>query len=250
MDTSLFAPGGYRFIPAYFQYSSGVAAAPGNGIERVQLKVPVPLARGFEIAAQHMRHAGRPLTAFCACELRSPGQFTDAGFKAFNELYCRTLSDWGIYDASTQINPVARSNVAPEIGGPAEPCLYAFSYTVAGGSPSASFVIAGSAESKPGTGPYPERIVRYGDTSPQALREKAGHVLGVMEARLAAFGLRWADTTASQVYTIHDLHPFLADAIVARGAAQAGLTWHFARPPVEGLELEMDCRGVAHERVA
>ena len=27
------------------------------------------------------------------------------------------------------------------------------------------------------------------------------------------------------------------------------LTWHFARPPVVGLEYEMDCRGVAKESV-
>jgi len=28
-----------------------------------------------------------------------------------------------------------------------------------------------------------------------------------------------------------------------------GLTWHFARPPVQGLDFEMDVRGVAHEFV-
>jgi hypothetical protein len=26
-----------------------------------------------------------------------------------------------------------------------------------------------------------------------------------------------------------------------------GSTWHFALPPVEGLDFEMDVRGVAHE---
>src|SRR5262249_45240295 len=65
------------------------------------------------------------------------------------------------------------------------------------------------------------------------------------ERRLAAFGLGWSDTTAAQVYTVHDLYPFLADEIVRRGAAHAGLTWHYARPPVQGLEYEMDCRAVA-----
>jgi hypothetical protein len=25
------------------------------------------------------------------------------------------------------------------------------------------------------------------------------------------------------------------------------LTWHFARPPVQGLDFEVDVRGVAHE---
>jgi hypothetical protein len=34
---------------------------------------------------------------------------------------------------------------------------------------------------------------------------------------------------------------------VRRGAAWHGLVWHFARPPVVGLEYEMDCRSVPLE---
>ena len=91
--------------------------------------------------------------------------------------------------------------------------------------------------------------MRRGDVTPQGLREKARFVLGTMESRLAALGLTWADTTATQVYTVQDLHPFLADEIVRRGAANAGLTWHYCRPPVVGLEYEMDCRGIEVERI-
>ena len=68
-----FAAGNYRFIPAVFQFSSGVAAQPGYEIERVRFDRPVPLAEGFRRAADLMRAANRPLTSFCACELRSPG---------------------------------------------------------------------------------------------------------------------------------------------------------------------------------
>ena len=74
-------------------------------------------------------------------------------------------------------------------------------------------------------------------------------MLGEMERRLGVLGFDWADTTATQVYTVFDLYPFLADEIVRRGAARAGLTWHFSRPPVRDLDYEMDCRGVAIERV-
>jgi hypothetical protein len=70
-----------------------------------------------------------------------------------------------------------------------------------------------------------------------------------MERRLGLLGESCVDTTAAQVYTVHDLHPFLGDEIVKRGAARCGLTWHFCRPPVVDLEYEMDCRGVAEERV-
>ncbi len=73
--------------------------------------------------------------------------------------------------------------------------------------------------------------------APTLCARKARYVLGEMERRLAAFGLGWADTTATQVYTVHDLYPFLADEIVRRGAAHSGLTWHYARPPVRELEV-------------
>jgi hypothetical protein len=74
-------------------------------------------------------------------------------------------------------------------------------------------------------------------------------VLDVMEKRMAALDVAWGSTTGVQVYTVHDLYPFLGAEIVARGATRHGLTWHFCRPPVIGLEYEMDCRGVALERV-
>jgi hypothetical protein len=81
------------------------------------------------------------------------------------------------------------------------------------------------------------------------LREKARFVLGEMERRMGLLGFTWNDTTAVQVYTVHDLHPFLGEEIVRRGAAAHGLSWHFCRPPVRGLEYEMDCRAVSVETV-
>ena len=250
MTTQIFAPGGYRFIPGVFQYSGGAAAEPGYAVERVTFRTPVPLKRGFERIAAIIEARGRPLTAFCACELRSPAPFTDAGFRAFNEVYVTTLAKWGIYDDKTKVNPVARSNVCPELDKPAEPSFHAFSYTVASGGKMPTFVVAGSGEAREGGASYRERTVRHGETSPEAMREKAIFVLAEMERRLKLLGFAWAHTTASQVYTVHDLHPFLGDEIVRRGAARSGLTWHFCRPPVQGLEYEMDCRGVAVEQCA
>lgn len=248
MSVLPFAPGGYRFIPAVFQYSGGAAAEPGFHVERVTFREPVPLKQGFERAAAIIAARGRPLTAFCACELRSPLQFTDEGFRAFNEHYCEALAQWGIYDKASKVNPVARSNVCPEIAPPPEPCFHAFSFTVAAsGATAPTFVVSGSGEAREGGASYRERTVRWGETGPEAMREKALHVLGEMERRLGLLGQSWAGTTATQVYTVHDLHPFLGDTIVARGAARAGLTWHYCRPPVQGLEYEMDCRSVAAE---
>ena len=242
-----FPAGNYRFIPAVFQYSSGAAADSGFEIERVRFDSLLPLAEGFARAARYIQAAGRPLTSFCACELRSPAAFTDDGFRAFNQHYVKTLAEWGIFDGTT--NPVARSNVCPEIDPPAEPSFYAFSFTRPSQNATPSFVIAGSAEAREGSGNYSERTVRYRDLSPDGVREKVQATVGAMESRLDAFGGGWKDTTAVQAYTVHDFHPVVADELVRRGATRSGLTWHFARPPVIDLEYEMDCRRVMRETV-
>jgi hypothetical protein len=247
--TCEFPAGNYRFIPAVFQYSSGATANSGFEIERVRFDRLTPLAEGFAQIAKYIQAAGRPLTSFCACELRSPAAFTEAGFLAFNQHYVKTLAEWGIFDGTS--NPVARSNVCPEIDPPAEPSFYAFSFTRPreGAAAAPDFVIAGGAEARGGSGSYPERIVRYRDLSPDGLKEKVGFTVGEMESRLAALGFGWKDTTAVQAYTVHDFHPVMAEELVRRGAARSGLTWHFARPPVIDLEFEMDCRRVTREVV-
>lgn len=245
-STEPFAAGGYRFIPGPFQYSGGVAAAPGFRIERVRFARLVPLAQGFAAVEAHLASLGRPPTAFCACELRSPAQFSEAGFIAFNRLYVERLAQWGIF--RDEVNPVARSNVCPEIDPPGTPSFYAFCYTVPGEG--GGFVAAGSGEARGETsGSYADRIVRLGDQSPEGMRDKAVYVLGEMERRMAALGCGWGDVTTTQLYSVYDIHPFFAPEIVARGAAPAGLTWHYARPPVEGLDLEIDVRGLSRELV-
>ncbi|MBI3516820.1 MAG: hypothetical protein HY060_22545 [Proteobacteria bacterium] len=245
--TITFTPGGYRFIPGVFQYSGGVAAQPGLAIEHVRFANPVPLAEGFVRIAAHIKAAGRPLTAFCACELRSPAPFTEAGFIAFNRVYVGTLAEWGIF--KDEINPVARSNVCPELDPPGEPSFHGFAFTTVAPGATPSFHISGSGEAPEGKGNYGDFIVARGDVSPSGMLKKARAVLGEMERRLAAVGANWRDTTAVQLYTVHDIHPFLGDELVRRGAVRHGLTWHFARPPVIELDYEMDCRGVALERV-
>jgi hypothetical protein len=238
--------GGYRYLPGVFQYSAAVAAEPGFEIERARFLRPVPLAEGFRAVEAQLTALGRPLEAFCACELRSPAPFTEEGFLAFNRGYVGTLERWGIYRDGA--NPIARSNVCPEIDPPHTPSFYAFAYTVparAGARP--SFHIAGSGESPEGKGSYRDHIVRCGDTSPEGLREKARFVLGEMERRMRALGFGWDQVTATQLYTVYDVHPILADELVRRGATPGGLTWHFARPPVVNLDFEMDVRGITRE---
>src|SRR3954470_8491563 len=86
----VFEDGGYRYIPAVFQYSGGVAAEPGYEIERARFAKPLPLVQGFAAVEKHLAAIGRPATAFAACELRSPEPFTDQGFVEFNKVYVKT----------------------------------------------------------------------------------------------------------------------------------------------------------------
>ena len=243
-----FQPGGYRYLRAGFQFSSGVAAEPGFEIERARFLTPVPIAEGFAAVEAHLRALGRPSTAFAACELRSAEPFSEQGFQDFNRVYVQTLERWGIY--RDERNPVARTNVCPEYAKPKSPVLYAFSYTVPSRSQRGSFIIAGGAEVRGGAAgsSYAERTVRAGETSPDAMREKVQYVAELMEQRLAALGFSWKDAISTQAYTVHDMGPLVAG-LAARGACAGGLTWHYTRPPVKGLEFEMDVRGAAREIV-
>ena len=168
-------------------------------------------------------------------------------FRAFNDIYIQTLIAWGVMKGG--VNPVARSNVCPKIDPPAEPSFHAFSFTVPAPEASASFVIAGSGESVEGKANYRDYIVRPGDTSPAGMLEKAKFVLDEMERRMSAFGGDWRQTTAVQLYTVQDVYPILESELGRRGVLRCGLTWHFNRPPVQGLEYEMDCRCIYRERV-
>lgn len=245
---SKFTQGGYRFVNGVFQYSAGVGAEPGFEIIRARFGRHVPIDEGFKRIEAHLTRLDRPIDALCACELRSPHPFDDAGFLAFNQNYVEPLRRWGI--VKNDVNPVARSNVCPAVNPPSESGFYAFSYTApVTASVAPTFVIAGSGEAPEGRKTYREKAVRIGDHSPDAIREKAQWVLREMERRMAALGVTWADSTATHLYTLYDVHHIMADEIVGRGAASAGLTWQFCRPPVDVLDYEMDVRGVRTEIV-
>jgi len=246
-ELALFNQGGYRFIPSVFQYSGGVVAGDGYSIVRVRLTKPIPFSEGFQRIEKIIKAAGRPLNAFCACELRSPAPFTDEGFKSFNQIYVDRLRRWGIL--SGELNPVARSHVCPAVSPPKEPSLYAFAYTEKIISAGPSFIVSGSAEVPEGKANYQDYIVRPGDASSDGMREKSAFVIEEMERRLGTLGFHWRDITAAHVYTLRSLDPSVADDVVRRGALHGGLNWQYCRPPVVGLEYEMDCRGISFERI-
>ena len=240
--------GGYRYLPGITAFSSGTVAMPGHEIVHVTLGAPVPWRDGFARIDHHLHDVGRPRTALCGIELRSPAPFTFDGFAMFNEGYRALLGDWGILVGDD--NPIPRTNVAPVAAVPSEPSLYAFAYTVPGATPAPTFIVAGAGEMRDRALGV-EGIVRHGDTSPEAMREKARFVMNIMQERLRGLGADWSRVRVIDVYTAEAIHSFLLDEILrpAGPAAIHGVRWFPSRPPVQGLEFEVDLRGVARELV-
>jgi hypothetical protein len=241
-------PGGYSFLKGISPYSGGVAALPGFEIINVRLDRALPLDRGFTAIENYLESQHRPRQALCAVELRSPHPFTFQGFQNFNQRYVSILNRWRLLLGD--VNPVARTNVAPHLRAPAEPSVYAFSITTPTQNAPASFVIAGAGELPEGS-LDPHDVIRRGETSEAALREKVRFVIGLMSARLAGLEVSWKQVTSAQVYTVHDIHPFLEREILSgmREAACLGIHWHYARPPIESIEYEMDLRGCRREAI-
>jgi hypothetical protein len=243
------APAGrYRFLPGIPAFSSGVVAMPGFEIVHATLLAPVPWREGFQRIERHLTEAGRPRTALCGIMLRIPRPFTFDGFDEFNAGYRALLGDWKILVDGE--NPIPRTNVAPVVGAPAEPSLYAFSYTTAGATPQPTFIVAGAGEMRE-SARGPEGIVRHGDTSADAMREKARRVMTIMQQRMQGLGAAWNRISAIDVYTAQPIHGLVEEEILrlAGPAAIHGVRWYPSRPPIQGLEFEVDMRGVARELV-
>lgn len=240
--------GNYSFIKGISPYSAGVAAAQGFAVEHARFQPELPLRDGFTAIDRHLKSVGRPRQALCAIELRSPRPFTFQGFSDFNAGYVDILKSWEILQDG--LNPVARTNVAPEVKPSAEPLLHGFSYTVPSSDAGITFVVAGAGELPEGS-LDPHDVVRRGENSPDALREKARFVLGLMESRLRELGGDWKNVTTTDIYTVHDIHPLLETDILPRlgPAARQGVTWHYTRPPIVSIEYEMDLRGCRREIV-
>jgi len=240
--------GNFRFLRGIAPYSSGAIADKGYEVAHVTLAPAPPYRKGFEAVDRHLKQHGRPPQALCGIELRSPRPFTFSGFNEFNQPYLELLKERNLL--LDGLNPVARTNVAPEVGPPSEVALYGFSFTEPSTAARPTFVVAGAGELT-GERLDARDIVRRGDVSPEGLRAKASHVLGLMEERLRGLGVEWRHVTAVEVYTVHSISGLMRDLLLPRigGAGIHGIRWHFARPPIEEIEFEMDVRGCGRELV-
>lgn len=235
--------GDYRFLPGIAPYSCGVVSKPGFEIVPVTFQCPMPFRRGFDRIADFLAATGRPRTALCSVSLRSPRPFSFPGFKAFNTEYCAILGEWGVFVDG--VNPIARTNVAPAIDPPQEPALFGFSFTrPCPADQCATFVVAGAGELPEGVLSR-DHVVALGDVSEAGLAAKARFVMGLMETRLRGLGVDWAAVNTTNIYTVHSLSVVLSSIVLPRAGAAGvhGATWHYAHPPIEDIEYEMDLRG-------
>ncbi|MEZ4870160.1 MAG: hypothetical protein R3C14_53015 [Caldilineaceae bacterium] len=239
--------GNYQFCTGIAPYSAGVVAMSGYEIVRVTLQQSVPYRQGFDLIDRHLKDMGRPRQALCAVELRLPAARSFTGFINFNRDYRAILAEWQILVGDE--NPVARTNIAPAFAPPAEPALYAFSYTVPNATPRPTFIVAGAGDLNDQANLTTEAVVRPGETSAHALSEKAATVMGVMEARLTGLGMTWDAVTAVDVYTVYPVRPLLVNGILRKigPAAAHGVTWFYSHPPIAALAFEMDVRGIRQE---
>lgn len=241
--------GDYRFLPGISPYSCGAVSKPGFEIVQVTFLHPPEYRAGMRKIEEFLNRIGRPRTALCGVSLRSPRPYTFQGFADFNAEYTSLLQTWGVFVDG--LNPVARTNVAPVVGPPAEPVLYGFSITrPCHPELPSTFVVAGAGELPEGVLTR-DQIIGLGDLSASGLESKARYVMNLMEARLLGLGAMWSAVNAVNIYTAHSLTPLLPGTVLQRigVAAIHGVRWHYARPPIEEIEYEMDVRGVMTELI-
>jgi hypothetical protein len=238
-------PGNYDFIRTGGPFSSGCIARPGFEIVHAAIHPMIPLARGFDLVDRHLREIGRPIAALSGMHLRIPAALSPQGFEEFNRPYVERLKAWGL--EADGANPVARTNVALEFDPVGEPMLAGFFYTAPSDNDLPTFVLSGVPEFAVDAAGK-RMIVARGDTSADGICKKLACVMDVLAGHLAMMELGWEHATTINLYTVYDVYPALAEALLpALGArARVGLTWHYSRPPVTGLEVEIDAYGVRH----
>lgn len=236
--------GGYSFATGIAPYSAGVIAQPGHAIIRNQFASLLPVAAAFDAIDAILGAAGRPRQSLCAMELRIPAPLSFEGFIAFNATYRDILASWEILVGNH--NPVARTNVAPANHAPAEPSVYAFSYTVPVANATSSFVVAGAGDLSDQGDLSPNAIVAPGDVSPAGMARKAATVMEVMTERLHAIGRDWDHVSTVNLYTVETPAAYFGEVVFPGLGASAlhGVHWVYSRPPIAGLDFEMDLRHV------
>jgi hypothetical protein len=240
--------GGYAYVPALPFASAGVVALSGMSLARAVFAEPRPLRAGFAAVERHLESVHRPLTALCGFEFRMPKVLSVEGFLAFNARYVAQLKTWDLVgDAPPTLS---RTNVVPLGTALSEDAVYAFSYTIEEHEESKAFVVSGTPELIPGENFSGFSILRRGETSEEALRDKTRCVVSNVRRVVDALGASWDAACSVHLYSRWSLERELRRAIGTElgGVTPAhGVICHDSDPPVFELELEVDVRRYRRE---
>ena len=184
--TAVFAAGGYRYIPAVFQYSGGVAAEPrlrdrAGAVSSSRCR----WREGFARIEQIDPRGGPPAHRVLRLRVALARAVHRGRVPRLQRDLCRHAAEMGRDDRRHQSGGAQQCMPGDRSAGRAVvPCLLLHGRGHRASAP--TFVVAGSGEALEGKGNYRDHTVRRGETSPDAMREKARYVLGEMERRLAA----------------------------------------------------------------
>jgi enamine deaminase RidA (YjgF/YER057c/UK114 family) len=236
--------GNYKILPGGAAFCSGVVPYPGYEIVRVLLDRWIPLEEGYSFIENHLKAIGRPVQAFCGIELRVPAPLAFKDWSTFNVPYLAQLRKWGLIFGDYA--GVCRSNIALATYAPAVTSLCAFSYSVPASVQGKTFFLSGQADIDAGG-----KAIADGDTTAAAMRQRTRYTIDTVGATLAKLGASWEDTTQIALFHVHDIPDLWGAQLLGSlgGALRRGVLVYRARPPITGLEVELEARAVRQEIV-
>jgi len=236
--------GAYRILPGGSAFCSGVVPYQGYEVVRVLLNPWIPLERGYRFIEDYLKSVGRPVQAFCGIELRVPAPLEFSDWSTFNVPYLGQLREWGLLFG--EYSGVCRSNIALATYPPANTSLCAFSYIAPTSAKGRSFFLSGQADIDAAG-----KAIAGDDIGPAAMRKRARYVIDTVGTTLAKLGVSWQETTQIALFHVHDI-PGLWDSQLLGSVGDAlrrGVLVYRARPPIAGLEVELEARAVRQELI-
>lgn len=236
--------GAYKILPGGAAFCAGVIPYEGYEIVRVLLRPWLPLEDGYRFIESYLKGIGRPVQAFCGIELRVPAPLALKDWSSFNVPYLEQLRKWGLIFGD--YSGVCRSNIALALYPPTTTCLCAFSYTAPTSAKGRTFFLSGQADIDASG-----NAIAEGDTGPAAMQERARYTIETVAATLAKLGVSWQDTTQIAFFHAHDIPDLWGGKLLGSlgEALSRGVLVYRARPPIVGLEVELEARAVRQELV-
>jgi enamine deaminase RidA (YjgF/YER057c/UK114 family) len=236
--------GAYKILPGGAAFCAGIIPYEGYEVVRVLLRSWIPLEQGYTFIESYLKSVGRPVQAFCGIELRVPAPLAFKDWSSFNVPYLEQLHKWGLIFGD--YSGVCRSNIALALHPPATTSLCAFTYTAPTSGKVKTFFLSGQADIDASG-----KIISEGDIGPAAMQMRARYTIDTVGATLAKLGVSWQDTTQIAFFHAHDIPDLWgAELLGSLGEAlRRGVLVYRARPPIAGLEVELEARAVRQEIV-